>query len=192
MGQREVTRVMKRQSEGSLQWGNELYIWRSTSWLRHCMTILQDVIHWGKVSKWYVGIFLYNFLQMHENPQYDDNSSLTKRKKNRVEPSSRWSGPEYWSTHCLEILVVDQSPPRSPLGMSSLPLWRHAPNAASTRGGSGVPRQQWRNSQTGGNAYRKQEPEAKRNPRCNGGPISEILIKQRVCSRLDAPNSADW
>lgn len=27
-----------------------------------------------------MGIFLDNFLQMHENPQYDDNS-LTKRKK---------------------------------------------------------------------------------------------------------------
>lgn len=44
---------------------------------------------WGKVSKWDTGIFLYNFLQMHENPQCAHKSGLIKRKKkNRVEPSS--------------------------------------------------------------------------------------------------------
>lgn len=35
--------------------------------------------------------------------------------------------------------------------------------------------------------HTESKKQAKRNPRCNGGPISEILIKKRVCSRRMRP-----
>lgn len=118
MGHKGGDIVMKRQWEGSLQWGNGLYIQYMEVWILVIILYYNFPRHypWGKVSKRYVGIPLYYFLQMHENPQWEDSNIVMKRKKNRVEPSNSWKGPEYSDNPCLDILVVDQSPRRFSLG----------------------------------------------------------------------------